>query len=174
MNSGTGELPRWIRVQCQRQGGSGLVHARVKDNEGRFRVGPLAPGAHLLSAWSSEMFGTSRYAQAEAGDIDVVILMNASESVAGVVVDEFGEPVDAHVGFVFEGGGSLGIGTGSSGKGVFQFADLRPGLHSVSAATKDGRVALQQVKLEPGMRVMDLRLSLVEGARLGLHLEGPH
>ena len=90
-----------------------------------------------------------------------------NHTISGTVRDLNGNPVAAHVALVMRGG-SYSMGIGKDGR--FRFDDVRHATVTVSATTKDDRIAIQP-NVERGTE--DLHLPAVEpGARVTVTMTG--
>jgi len=172
VTSGTEGLAGPVTVRAQRGDTEGTAEARA-DPEGFFRLASLPPGRYVLWAHGAHPFDRSEYVHAEAGDVDVPLVIDLGTSLSGTVVDgDTGEPTNAHV-HLISARGSLGFGTGGEGAGVFRFAGLHAGVYSLTAGTDDGRFALLgDVPLEEGESQRGLLLELRPGATLEIELAG--
>ena len=171
----------WIRGRVEGEDGRALPNVVVylgrsgqselsqgSDHEGRFALGPLAPGPHELRAFGPDgVVGWIEPMLVEAGANDVVLVIPTRNSIGGRVVDREGHAVDARV-HLLQRNSSLGQGTSSRQPGAFLFIALEPGTYSVQAEVPDGRVAVRSVELRDGQRVDDVVLTLDDGVRIGV------
>lgn len=157
-----------IRVACGSRRNSSELHA-LSDEAGRFRLGPLHPGPHVLRLLGSDgiMGWISEGQTVAAGASDVVLVFPSQHSIGGRVVDHEGRALDAQV-HLLQRNGSLGQGTSHREQGAFVFVALEPGTYSVQAEAPDGRVAVQSVELATGTRVEGLVLTVEAGTRIGV------
>jgi uncharacterized GH25 family protein len=133
------------------------------DANGRFSIGGLAPRAVDVVAWHDS--GASAIIHADLAtqrESDIVLKLDVTGTIAGVVVDEHGKPIgDAQVMVVREGtsdsadraawavrGAQEAI---TDQSGAFRFAGLPDGLYRVGAV----RPAATQVALSPRDRRRD-------------------
>jgi hypothetical protein len=97
-------------------------------------------------------------------------------TISGIVVDVYGQAVDASV-TVVTGGGSIGMSTERTeeGKGKFKFSDRGAGEYTIQATTKSGMIGIQgNVRIDANQGVAGLMLTVEPGATLKITMNGVH
>lgn len=164
------EPMRFGYVYVSRADAHGSLRVAV-ESDGTWQAGPLPAGRFQAMALDGETMGRSGWVGFQAGEQAVELDMRGGRRISGRVLDENGEPVNAHVSLVWPSG-SLGMGAGARGTGMFTFDHLEPGTYSLRAGTEEGAIALLgNVHLgeEP---IEGLELVLVPGARVLMKLSG--
>jgi len=158
-----------VSARLLQRGGPGSAEDQVasqaiSDAEGRFTLGELAPGRHLLSA-SREGFAQSRAVVARAGE-EATIELGRGGTVAGVVHESgTGRPIATFRVEVRRGGRGWKLLLGSAivvdASGRFEMKDLPPGPVTI-AASAPGHLPAPEVEATipepPGVAEVDLRL----------------
>jgi hypothetical protein len=163
-------------VWAMDEGASGLQ--AESDGDGRFAIGPAAPGRYTLVAFRNAGHASSDRVEADAGSEDVVLRLRPGGSLRGRVVDSRtgeGCPAELHLAARGPPRGWSGDMTGwtSRDDGTFDADALEPGLYDLCAGTMDGRFGmLRAVGVRAGAETGDLIVSVVPAGRVRLRCEG--
>jgi Carboxypeptidase regulatory-like domain len=159
-----------------------LLKNAQADKEGRYSLGPLAPGKYTVQAMGAgAAYSRSQPVEAQAGASDVNLTLSFGGCMAGSVVDaSTGEVTKARVTVAPQRdspevglGGAGAIGSSDS-EGKFAFDGLDPGVYSVSASTSGGGCAVaKDLRLDSGTRIEGLVLRVRPGGRVRVRYEGP-
>lgn len=142
-----------------------LSHSRsfevLTGEDGRFRVGPLPPGSHLLVFSRPDLLPDSQYA-GEDVERELEVTLYRPRRLGGRVV-RGAEPVPGAK--VRAEGERRELDTVTDAEGHFAFDALSPGRYSLTAS-HEGQDAVAQARLEPRMEPPVLELSLGSGVRV--------
>jgi RNA polymerase sigma factor (sigma-70 family) len=143
-----------------------IATAALSGRDGRFALGDLIPGAHMVRATAPGQ-PSSKALRVQAGAQAVRLVIPRAGTLAGLVVDGEGRPARAAEVTVLPDGPdrlpfSSGVAEGMSTTGAsFSFAALAPGNYELVATTPDGKVARAgDLTLAPGERRTGVRLVL--------------
>ena len=170
---GKGVARAWVRAKAV--DGGGEVGSRC-DDEGAFNAGGLVPGSYTLTAGGfgrADAFAESAPVIAEAGEADVLLVVQRGAAILGRIVDQHGELRIAELSIGAPGRtGELAaeVRWPATG-GRFEIGGLHAGSVRLYASTNDPAFAFERVELKEGQRIEDLVLELRPGARLKLNLD---
>jgi len=159
-------------VGCEHETIAGFVTGDV-DEGGRFRLGPVADGVHLVRAIPHGKLVAPAPVRAVAGGAELLITLAPGSTLAGRVVDgASGAPARADV--VVSRADGVAAPHGSFGDdGAFAFSGLAAGRYALVARTSDGRAGLVEgIALGAGEARSDLRIELAPAARLVVRRNG--
>ncbi|MBL4770582.1 MAG: carboxypeptidase regulatory-like domain-containing protein [Planctomycetes bacterium] len=162
-----------LLVHLYSEEGSGRMMETL-DEEGRFELGPLMPGSHVLGGHSIGDGAAPEPLTVQAGDLNVVIEMETGNLISGVVLDS--RPVKGERVWVKY---SLGPGPGASMRstrsdGSFELKGLGAGEWTLVATAEDGRIAIRSgLSLDNGTHLDNVELRLVPGATVRIGYTGP-
>lgn len=144
----------------------------VAGEDGTFRIGPLVAGPHEVRASSFGVPGMadSLKLRAWAGGRDIVLRLRRGGDIAGRVVDSVtGEEVPAEI-LVTQPDGSFIYSTEVP---AFEYEGLQPGVHHLTATTRDGRVgSLTDVRVAAGDSLEELLIEVAPAAFLTVSYHG--
>jgi hypothetical protein len=169
-----GALVPHARVVAERPGTLLTYAADVPD--GRFRLGPLAPGAYRLTAGmpGGPHLGSAAL-PAEAGAEDLKLVLQPGGFLRGVVVDATtGAPATASIRVAVVAPGTRtigGLGGAQLAAPEFELGGLPLREHAVVARTADGRAGVVRALPSPALAAAPrLELAVAPGARLALRV----
>jgi hypothetical protein len=143
-----GKVPLKCVVTCRPEGVNEL-HSTT-DEEGRFRIGPLAPGKCSLDArpqrewedWDWGPFrGPSESVGALAGDEEIVLRLRPAGVLSGRVERGPDEQQTGGSLYVIDGTGKQASNDGIEDDGTFRVSALEPGSYTLMAVLHDDLVA---------------------------------
>ena len=164
---GTTGVPGYVRAHAA----TGEFVLANTDPQGRFVLGPLAPGAFEVTGDAYNSYLQSLPVAAEAGARDVVLRARAGAEVSGRVIDAAGAGVQAAITIGGENGSMTMTRTQSDGS--FRLDGLEPGRCTLMASTSGGQAGeLAGVVLDAAAPLAGLEIVLKPGATLRVHYEG--
>jgi hypothetical protein len=132
--------------------------ALLTDSDGRFRIAALRPGRYELTVLGpdgEEICKETGIRVEEGKDASITARILDKKPIEGVVVDQFGNPVDASV--YAEGPEPWVVASDTNEEGRFFIEKVIPGEYVLHASTKDGS-ARTTLKVKAGDR--DVRIVL--------------
>jgi len=136
--------------------------------DGSFRLGPLRPGRHEITADGSDGLADSPLMEVEAGTMGVMLRLPRAARIEGKVIDGSTlEPKYAEVRAYRRSVWAWFTVFSDETDGRFRFEDLEPGVYDLKAVTEDGRVAYRGgVAVSEGGRVENADLRLLPGGKV--------
>jgi len=154
------------------------VHARA-DRAGRFRLGPMGPGPHEVTALADRAQGHAGSAPALVAGVDqplqLVVRSGVDLHVSGVREDDgrLAPLVSAFVTRVGEAPDLVATHRSKIGKTTLTLGPVQPGTLTVAVATRDGWCGvLEGLDVPAGTEPPDRLIPLSPGARLTLQARG--
>jgi hypothetical protein len=139
---------------------------------GAFRIGPLVPGSYRLTAQGGVGTSTSEPVTAMAGDVDVVLQLNAGGAIQGRLVDPAsGESVQGRIKVTNEER-SGGVSTRTRPDGSFSLVGLAFGSYTATGSSGDLAGSVKGVVIGPSQSVADVEVPLEPGAVLLIKYTG--
>lgn len=159
-------------VGCEHESIAGHVTGDV-GADGRFELGPVASGVHLVRAIPHGVFLPPEPVRSEAGGSEILITLARGGVLSGRVVDAaIGTGTRADL-MCSRGGNSAPTLASIGDEGAFRFSGLEPGTYTVVARTPDGRAGyVADVAIATEGARDDLRIELSPAARLQLRRSG--
>lgn len=157
-----GEPQAGARVTSRGTPMSGL---HLTDSEGKFVIPDTKAGWEIIlyartATMKSEPLGPLSVPETGLQDLELILAVDQSAVIAGVLVDTRGRPLLGRVAVVPEQQGSVSVpGAATDAQGQFFIAGVSPGRHMLSArAGYSPSQDLQAVDLRSGQRLNNLRL----------------
>jgi len=144
----------------------------TSDGEGKFDVGPIAPG-HISIEVTHSDYASEKLSRAALPRETITVVLKEGGSIAGRVLDDWsGEPLSRaaiRVGYEAEGGKTdrrkLDQGTRSDEQGVFRIDGIRPGVYQVAGSHRGYAVAaVEKVRVASGEVTEGLEIRLQKEA----------
>lgn len=146
------------------------VHAESR-NDGTFVLGPVSAGEWQLQARvSTSPDAPSEVVPARAGQVDVVLRLQTSGGLGGLVLDESGVPAAGAEVSLCSGEGSDWTTSLCDEAGRFRFGGQDPGFYHLLAVAGADVAVLGPVRVAPGSEHAQLELRLQRGAELRIRL----